>query len=581
MKNSQINLGCIIHCRVSSNKQSQQGESLDMQESVCRAIAESKGWKIEPGNKVWRESFSGRKDLRPIFEEIIEYIKDNPSKIKYYLFRAIDRFTRGGTYTYETMKRELAKYNVEMVDSYGIIQPSQNTLAHLGFEYEWSKYSPSEITELVMANTAKTEVTNILTRTIGQEIRLTTQGYKVRAPQDGYLNSRIVVDGKKKVIQIPDPERAKFFIEMFTLRANGTYSDEEIVNKINAMGYRSKFKDRWDRNHEKIIGQTGGVPLTVKQLQAVIKRPIYPGVVLEKWTNYLPVKAQYEGLISIDLFNRANRGKVFIKEDIDGILHILYDYSPEKKTDRRTRNNPLFPYKNIVMCDICHKPFMGSSPKGKSGKGFATYHCSRKSHKYYGIPKDVFEKTIHHYIKSLKFKPDYLNSLEASFLNKYREREQEVVKASSEIHQSISELKAEQALKLLNYVSANSSLIKEKLEKDIEDLELRIKNAGTESQKIEITETDIKQFIRDAKYIMEHLEELLLNPDNPRAQQSLFGLVFEEFPTFTQIANGTPKLSFIFELSSGFVPDKSVMGCLLGFEPRLRVPQTLVLTITL
>jgi hypothetical protein len=66
---------------------------------------------------------------------------------------------------------------------------------------------------------------------------------------------------------------------------------------------------------------------------------------------------------------------------------------------------------------------------------------------------------------------------------------------------------------------------------------------------------------------MEHPAELLLNPEDPRSQQALFELVFEKMPTFVEIANGTPKLSFIFELSSDFAPDKNLMVTLAGIEP--------------
>jgi hypothetical protein len=85
------------------------------------------------------------------------------------------------------MKRELASRGVEMIDSYGVIQPVKNTLADVGFEYEWSRQSPSEITEVVLATTSKQEITTILTRIIGQEIRLTQRGYKIRAPEDGCI----------------------------------------------------------------------------------------------------------------------------------------------------------------------------------------------------------------------------------------------------------------------------------------------------------------------------------------------------------------------------------------------------------
>ena len=80
---------------------------------------------------------------------------------------------------------------------------------------------PAKLRISVIANTAKAEVTNILTRMIGREIELTNQGFKVRQAADGYQNQKVLVEGKKKVIQVPDIDRAKFFIEMFNLRAAG------------------------------------------------------------------------------------------------------------------------------------------------------------------------------------------------------------------------------------------------------------------------------------------------------------------------------------------------------------------------
>jgi hypothetical protein len=434
-----------------------------------------------------------------------------------------------------------------MIDTYGVIQPMKNTLEHVGFEYEWSKTSPSEIAETVIANTAKAEVTNILTRMIGREIELTNQGFKIRQSADGYLNKKVLIDGKKKVIQVPDPERATFVLEMFDLRTAGTHTDKEIVERVNAMGYRTRTQNHWDRAHEKIIGSGGGVPLTVKRLQEVICRPIYCGVMCERWTHYQPIKAQYEGLVSIDTFNRANRGKVFIKDD-STVLQILYDYHPEKMTAVRTRNNPLFPYKNLVLCDSCHKTFSGSCPRGRSGQGFPTYHCSRK-HKYIGVPKKDFDAAFEHFIRQLKLKPEIFDSIEATLLNKYHERKKEILQSAINVHRTIAELKAEQKAKAEAFVATTSPTLRSQLEKGVEELEARIRSAADESQKIDITEADISRFKRYGKYFLEHLPELLLNPENTQQQLSLFSLIFEELPTYTNIVNGTAKMAWIFALS--------------------------------
>ena len=544
---------CVGQCRASSLKQSQEGETLDNQEKSIRSFILNKGWNIVPDGKIWSTTISGRKTFRDDFQEILGYIKSHPSLVDYYVFKAIDRFTRAGVGEYERMKAELASCGVEMIDLQGIIQPTKNSLEEYNVEYGWSRYSPSEITENIFASNAKQEVTTILTRMIGQEIKLTRDGYRMRRPLDGFKNDRIYVDGKKKPIQIPNQNRAHFYISMFDMRIRGL-TDKENVRKINALGFKSEKMNKWDKAHKQIIGHTGGLSMTVKQLQRAISNPVYAGVICEKWTNYLPIRAQYDGLVTIEKFNLANKGKFSIKENTDASLQFVYA-NPSKTGKTRLKNNPLFPYK-FFLCPTCEKPFLGSVSKGKSGKGFPSYHCAR-NHKQFGVNKKEFEESVVNFTNNLKFKPELLNALELVFINKYRARQKEIVKASSCIHQSISDLQAEQAGKLDAIVATTSSIVREKLTQDVEALEEEIKTARKERFKIEVTEQDIKSVIREARKIMEHPSEILLNPTDISQQRELFELVFEKMPTYKEIVNGTPKLSWIFKLSSEFKPDEN------------------------
>ncbi|TSC70661.1 MAG: NUDIX hydrolase [Parcubacteria group bacterium Gr01-1014_46] len=565
------NKKCVVQCRVSSLKQSSEGESLERQEESLRRFALDRGWAIVPQTKeypqgkVWGRAISGRKTNRDDFEEVLTFIKENPGLVNYYVFKSIDRFTRAGTGEYDRMKKELLKYGVVMIDTLGVIQPSINTLEELGFEYDWSRFYPSEITENVLATTSKQEVTTILHRMIGQEIRLAQQGYRTRSPSDGYKNEKIFVEGKKKTIQVPNPNRAQFYRAMFDLRARGL-TDEECVAQVNAMGFQSPIRNRWNKEHTEIIAKRGGKPLNIKQFQRYIENPIYAGVMCELWTHFKPIKAQYDGLVSIDLWNRANRGKLILKQASDGSFELIKRSS--KTGEVRVRNNPLYPFK-FLLCPSCSKPFLGSASRGKSGKKFPAYHCSRK-HKGIRIPKADFEKAVNAYISNLKFQPDVLNALELVFMNKYRQREKEIVKASGDIHRNIADLEAEQATKLDVLVTTKSAVVREKLEREIEESDKKIKEAQGVRHKIQISRHDIKAFIKDARYVMEHPAELLLNPDDPRSLRDLFGLVFEKMPTYPEIVSGTPKLSLVFELSSGFVPDKNLMVTSRGIEPRLQ-----------
>jgi hypothetical protein len=172
------------------------------------------------------------------------------------------------------------------------------------------------------------------------------------------------------------------------------------------------------------------------------------------------------------------------------------------------------------------------------------------------VPKKVFDLTFENFIKQLKLKPEIFDSIEATFLNKYHERKKEIIQSSINVHQTIADLKVEQKSRVEAFVATTGPVLRSQLEKEVEELEARIKSAGGESQKIDITEEDISRFKRYGKYCLEHLPELLLNPENPQQQLNLFSLIFEELPSYTDIVNGTVKMAWIFDISTAN-PQKS------------------------
>lgn len=558
---------CIIDCRVSSTKQ-QSGGGLDDQKTICLGYTKNKGLKVV---KIFSKVYSGRAEEREDFEEIILFIKklqNTENQIDYYIVKSIDRFTRDGAVTFNEMSDRLKYLGVQLVDVYGVIQPNQNTLEHLNIEFNWSLRSPTSTAQLLEAQRAKDEVTDILTRMIGAEVRLVREGYKVRSANDGFINKRVFVDGKKKTIEVPDPERAHFFIKMYELRAQ-LVDDKEIVKRINAMGFRTKTFKKWDDDKKKIIATSGNKPLNVKTLQKYIKRTIYAGVRCEKWTNNEPIRAQYDGLVSIKLFNEANRGDIFIEEKDDGSLKIRHNYSPLSK--KRNKDNPEYPFKNVILCPFCKSPFLGSASTSETRSKHPAYHCGgatsgTRKHKYFRVPKKEFEENVKKFLTSLRFSEDFINSFEDVLNDVYRKREKEVISQSSVISLSVGNLKAQQANVIETLTVTNSSVARKKLEEKIEELEELIKEAESERNEIEITEKDVKAFTRYVKEIMERPHEILIDNDNLSIKRTLFGLIFDEIPTYQEILNGTPKLSYIFRLSKDFETNKSQLVTLPGIS---------------
>ncbi|HEX3810307.1 MAG TPA: recombinase family protein [Rhizomicrobium sp.] len=554
---------CIIHCRVSTTKQAYEGESLEVQEQLCIDISRARGWAL--AHAPWKESFSGRKTERPVFEEILSYLDGHPGGVQYYLFRSIDRFTRGGSLSYEQMKGALRARGVEMVDSYGLIQPVKNTLEDLGFSYEWSRSSPSEIAEVVVATSAKNDLTNILTRIIGQQIRLTQRGYKFRAPNDGFINVRTTVDGRKRTIQKPDPERAKYYIAMFELRAAGQLSDKAICERINAMGYRTKGINRWDKTHTKVLRQTGGKPLTPKLLQQAIKRPMYCGFLCETWTHRKPVKGVFDGLVSVDAFNAANRGKVFLCQSDSGAWELLHDFHPERIISKRNKYNPLFPYRHVVLCPHCRKPLLGSSSRGNGGAHYPAYHCARK-HPYFGIPKARFEATFENFIDQLRLRRDALDAVRAALPNRYRARQAEILSSAAQVGVTVAELELHKAESVRAFKFAGSDAMRKGLEDEVAAYEEQIREACAVRTHLEISEEDIARYLNDAETIIEHPRVLLRDPANPLEQKALYDLVFAQLPSYDEIVNRTPKFTVLFSLFSDSMDVESSLVRLSGFE---------------
>lgn len=554
---------CVIHCRVSTKRAAHEGESLEVQEAICTNIAAARGWKLS--HQPWREGSSGRKDNRPVFKSILAHLDANPGTVSYYLFRSIDRFTRRGSFSYEEMKRELTSRGVQLIDSYGIIQPVRNTLEDVGFEYDWSMVSPSAISELVIAAASNAEVTSILTRTISQEIRLTQRGYKMRGANDGYRNVKVAIEGKKYTIQEADPERAPYWKAIYEMRATGAFTDAEICARVNAMGYRSRIRNRWDATQEEVVGKMGGKPLTIKGLQAAIAHPIYCGVICEKWTCGKPVKTAYPGLVSIDTFNAANRGKVYISQGDNGGLDIHYDYNPRLKPIMRSRHNPLFPFKGVVVCHLCARPLLGSSPRGKGGKYFPAYHCAR-THPYWSVPKKVLDAELERLIDGLSFNPQAVPTIRAHIEKRYDARKGEIRTADARILQSVAELEIRKAAAVNSFKLATSDVMRRSLEADAVDLDKQIANAGAVHPTVRIAESDIKGYFKFVEKIIEHPSKMLKARANHEQLRACFSLVFRALPTREEIANRTPKLRWIFRLSSRLEEANSLKVSLQGFE---------------
>ncbi|TXG78039.1 recombinase family protein, partial [Patescibacteria group bacterium] len=220
--------------RVSTTKQGTEGDSPEAQKEQIERFALTRGITIK---KFFVFLESASKEQQPM-QEAIDYCKNPKNGIELFIIKSIDRFTRGGSLSYDLLKNQLEANNVSLVDIYGVISSRQvNTLEHLGFEYKWSKYSPSKKSEILEAERSKDELRDIMSRMIGAEIRYTQLGFWMRQPPFGFVSEKVETNNDKRCILQPHPTEAQYITKIFDLRARGTMRDMEIVEEVNKLGY--------------------------------------------------------------------------------------------------------------------------------------------------------------------------------------------------------------------------------------------------------------------------------------------------------------------------------------------------------
>ncbi|MEL6414272.1 MAG: recombinase family protein [Pseudomonadota bacterium] len=444
----------------------------------------------------------------------------------------------------------------------GIIQPERNRLEHLGVEYQWAIDSPSHYAEVFMAEKARAEASDILTRTIGQQIQLTRDGYQCRSANFGYRNQKVSTpDGKKKTIMMPDETEASFVVRMFELRADGGWTDDAICETINDMGYQSRTQNIYDPETRQIIGTTKPLQLSPKQLQRYVSRTIYCGVRCEKWNHQHPVRTPFEPLVSIELFNRANRGKVKITEAQDGSLSI----SENRNAQEQHRHNPEFLLRHVVKCNHCPKPLLASKSRGKSGRKFGYYHCSR-GHKYFGVNSAEFEQTIANFLKTLQAKPGFLNLFREVVRDVWMEKNRGRRQVREAIQAHLKSVQARQSSLLDRIASCGSPIVQKKLEDQIEELEANIVNLTAKLNSNALKEDEIEAFFQTARTLMEHPEQSVSCAETKPQLEKIWSTIFQERPSYEMFLNRTPQLTLLYRLNRDFDGDKNLLAGQLSLQ---------------
>lgn len=562
---------------VSTLKQDLQGNSPEQQSEQIEIKAQQFSQLInEKINFIetfeFTQSRSGDLDTQPVLRAI-HYCKKNP-QIKYAFVRSIDRFTRGGVEIYLQLKKQFQRLGVQLIDCYGQISTEAqeiNTLGHLGVEYEWSKFNPNFVSELLTSMQSKDEVRGILTRMIGAEINYVRYGYWVGPPPFGYRNEKIDTPHGRRVTILPYSKESKFIIRMFELKVQGNLSDDEIVKEVNSMGFKSRMVRKHNSLNPKLItGTKGGILLTVKQLQIYLANPIYAGINTHAWTKGQALKKAFTELVSIDIWNAANYGKRYIVEE-GATVRIVKGKVPEYRL-KKNKNNPDFPYKPYVLCPVCQNQngLYASSPRNSQGRYLPRYHCNRK-HKYWEVNKKDFDKAIHAFTKQLRFTEKFKKRFKEIMIEEYEKRRNRCIDDNIDYTSRIAEIEHEQKSLAETIEKLSNIKVIRMMEDKIEKLDFEREHMMQEKKKKIEEQVKLQTVLRYLYYFMENIEDLMLGGKDKVLNAKFFSMVFIEKPTYTELGFGTSriieKLNPLFQLNESYKDEQSLSVSRAGFEP--------------
>jgi hypothetical protein len=535
MQNDSMPENAVAAIRVSTTKQGVDGDSPEAQKEQIESFAKLHNINLKE-TFIFLESAS--KDQQPM-QQAINYCKDPKNNIQLFIIKSIDRFTRGGGSPYDQLKMQLERYGVKLVDIYGIIsQKKVNTLEHLGVSYDWSEYSPTKKVEYLEAERAKDELRDIMSRMIGAEVRYTRMGYWMREPPFGFMSEKIDTPNGKRTILVPHPVEGPLVQKLFELRASGLYDDKQIAEKLNKLGFKSrKFirRDRHDRT--KIIAEQGENPLQAKYVAEYARKPIYAAIICEKWTNNIPVRATFKGLVDIELYNKANKGKwALVEKGAD--VELVKKQPVARYLNRRGTKTAEFSYRKVITCPDCEKPLLGSASRGKVGKYYPAYHCNKRGH-YFRVPKQEFESTVKEFVSNIQLTPEFIKDVTDAAIAEYDQREKEEQAYALNFDEQVASLEAK-ATNVVNKIKVLSSEIA------IKAMEEELMKIGSKIREVKVAKEeaaskqpiDIRKIMGNVRYYMEHLDELLLQQGDPVSRAEFFGVLFDKAPTYNDIKYG-------------------------------------------
>ena len=349
----------IIYCRVSSERQKNEGHGLDSQEHRCRDYATQKGYEVE---RVFRDSFSGGGDYtkRPAMSEMFTYMDSKPYNSYLVVFDDLKRLARD-TEQYLKLKKalELRKAKVDCPN------------------FIFNNSPEGKYIEVITAAGAELEREENRRQVLQKmKARLEMGFYPFPGLPVGYKHDKATLTSNSNVV-LKEPE-ASLIKEVLEGYASGRFLEQLDVQKF--------------LKANKISGDR---PVYLERVKRILVQSLfYAGWIEYKAWEVGLRKGQHEGIIDLATHEKIQDkllGKV--RHHVKQFLH------------------PDFPLRRFVLCFNCHHPLTASQSTSRNGQKKPYYWCNQVkcSERYKAIKRDKITTEFEAILAKIKPSEKVLN----------------------------------------------------------------------------------------------------------------------------------------------------------------------------
>jgi site-specific DNA recombinase len=491
----------LVYCRVSSERQVNEGHGLDSQEQRCLSHAQSKGLAVV---KIFRDQgISGKLFERPAMQQLIAYLDSHKSERFVIIFDDLKRFARD-VEVHLRLRTELVSQRGAKLDC-------------LNFNFEDSP--AGRFVEMVIAGAAQLEREQNQIQVIQKMKARLEVGYWAFCPPPGL---KFVKDGTKGQILRPNaPISAIFKLAIEKYRDFELNTLEEIQRYILSQYALQGIKKT----------------LSLNGVKRILTNVLYAGcIIYEPWN--IPLKKNvHEGFISYETY-----------------LAVQDRLSNSSKPRIRADKSEDFPLRNYIKCYVCKHELTASWFKGRKDK-YAYYYCKQKNCPAKMMVKaDFIDTSFITLLKNVTPNADTLKLAEAILIDLWesKKRNEGQIKAGIELQiQNLEEKNKTLVERIAN--STKDALVTE-YEKAIAVNAGQIENLKKELDKTKYSQDGFQTALRAVfNFISDPLEQWQTR--DYEGKRLLLSMYFDKkIVCFRQLGLQTPESPFI----CGLFPHKAL-----------------------